>query len=118
VPTKKMFASWIASINYVRNVSAHHARLFNRKLVAAPSRPSSAQVPLLGHLREESGAKEQFGVYNALAVMAYLLRSVDGECDWNERLASHLRQFPEGPLSLRDMGVPDAWESQSLWQPA
>jgi abortive infection bacteriophage resistance protein len=29
VPTKKLMASWLASLNYVRNVAAHHARLFN-----------------------------------------------------------------------------------------
>ena len=31
VPTKRIAASWLASLNYVRTVSAHHARLFNRK---------------------------------------------------------------------------------------
>ncbi|MEB0267469.1 Abi family protein [Cryobacterium sp. 10I5] len=35
-PSKKVMVSWISSLNYVRNVSAHHARLFNRKLVSAP----------------------------------------------------------------------------------
>lgn len=33
VPSKRIMSSWIARLNYVRNVSAHHARLFNRKLV-------------------------------------------------------------------------------------
>lgn len=31
-PTKKIMVSWLASLNYVRNMAAHHARLFNRKL--------------------------------------------------------------------------------------
>ncbi len=38
-PSKRMLGSWISSVNYIRNVSAHHARLFNRKLVAAPRAP-------------------------------------------------------------------------------
>lgn len=116
VPTKKMFGSWIACVNYVRNVSAHHARLFNRKLVAAPSRPMSGRVPLLDHLLETPGPKGQFGVYNALAIMAYLLRTVDAECDWNERLAAHLAQFPVGALSKASLGAPPGWEKHEVWR--
>ncbi|WP_426625271.1 Abi family protein [Leifsonia sp. McL0607] len=115
VPTKKMFGSWIASVNYVRNVSAHHARLFNRKLVAAPSRPREGHVPLLDHLRDATGPKAEFGVYNALAVMAFLLGVIDPDCDWNQRLASHLSDFPAGALTTADMGVPAGWEKQALW---
>ena len=37
-PTKRIMVSWLASLNYVRNVAAHHARLFNRKLQHAPAR--------------------------------------------------------------------------------
>lgn len=116
VPTKKMFGSWVSSVNYVRNVSAHHGRLFNRKLVAAPSRPRSGQVPALNHLRETTGSKAEFGVYNALAVMAYLLGTIDSDCDWNRRLAKHLSNFPEGALSTDDMGAPTGWKTQAIWQ--
>ena len=51
VPTKKLMTSWLASLNYVRNVAAHHSRLFNRKLQNAPSRPKAGQIPSLDHLR-------------------------------------------------------------------
>ena len=116
VPTKRIFGSWIASLNYVRNVSAHHARLFNRKLVVAPSRPRMGMVPLLDHLRGASGSKAHFGVYSALAVMAYLLSNIDRDCRWNERVAAHLADFPTGALTTADMGVPSDWENQTLWR--
>jgi hypothetical protein len=116
-PNKKLFGSWIASVNYVRNVAAHHARLFNRNLVAAPSRPRVGQVPALDHLRDATGAKAQFGLYNALAIMAHLLRVIDPCCDWNERLAFHLNRFPAGALSIDDMGVPPGWAERELWAP-
>jgi abortive infection bacteriophage resistance protein len=116
VPTKKVFASWIASINYVRNVSAHQARLFNRKLVAAPSRPRAGHIPALDHLRDSAEPKAEFGVYNALAIMAHLVGAIDPGCDWNERLAAHLARFPPGGLTTSDMGAPTGWERQALWQ--
>lgn len=116
VPSKKIFASWIASLNYVRNVAAHHARLFNRKLVAAPSRPKIGQVPLLDHLREEQSGKEVFGLYNALAVCAYLLQSIDRSAGWPARVKGLLERFPEETsLTVQSMGAPAGWESRKIW---
>lgn len=116
-PTKKMMASWIASLNYVRNVSAHHARLFNRKLVSAPARPSQGKVPLLDHLKDEASSKEVFGLYNALAVMAYLLRSIESDGQWPARLVGLIDSFPESPhLTARSIGVPEGWADLELWR--
>lgn len=116
-PTKKLMGSWIASLNYVRNVAAHHARLFNRKLVVAPSRPKVGQVPALDHLRHQESAKQVFGLYNALAVMAYLLQSIDPESGWPEQVGQLLGTFPESPhLGIQAIGIPDGWEQLPLWR--
>lgn len=107
-------ASWLASVNYVRNVAAHHARLFNRKLQNAPSRPKAGVVPLLDHLRDEDNPKG-----NALAVIAYLLRSIDGYTDWCRELVALIGGFPASPdLSIASIGVPDGWSERDLWRPA
>ncbi|GAB3310885.1 hypothetical protein EK0264_11060 [Epidermidibacterium keratini] len=117
VPTKRLMASWIATVNYVRNIAAHHARLFNRKLVISPKRPKPGQVPLLDHLGQ-LGAPKQFGSYNALAVMAYLLKTAAPTANWPDRVASHLRQFPRNTaLDVGSMGVAEGWLDEPLWRP-
>lgn len=116
-PTKKIMVSWLASLNYVRNVAAHHARLFNRKLQYAPARPKAGQVPVLDHLRVEQTAKGVFGTYNALAVIAHLLPSIEAGTAWHRRLVALLQGFPAShALSLASIGVPQAWESLDLWR--
>lgn len=116
VPTKKMLGSWISSLNYVRNVAAHHARLFNRKLVVAPSRPNHDQVALLGHLKDQRTAKQTFGVYNALAVMAYLIGVIDPDCGWSARVVELIHAFPSGThLAPEAMGFPPQWATEDLW---
>lgn len=116
VPTKTLMANWLASVNYVRNVAAHHARLFNRKLQYAPSRPKVGVVPPLDHLRSSSAPKGAFGTYNALAVIAYLGRAIDGDSAWCIRLAQLLADFPSSPhLTIASVGVPEGWESLDLW---
>lgn len=118
VPTKKMMRSWLASLNYVRNVAAHHSRLFNRKLQNAPARRKANAVELLGHLSSDCMPKGAFGTYNALAVIAYLLRSVDGaHLEWSTRMVGLLRDFPATPaLPLTAVGVPQGWETLEIWQ--
>lgn len=116
VPTKQLLQSWIATLNYVRNVAAHHARLFNRKLVSAPKRPKGDAVPLLSHLNQQEAPK-QFGTYSALAVMAYLLESVHPGRDWSIRVATLLRNFPTTEhLDVGSMGVAAGWLDQNLWR--
>lgn len=108
--------SYLASLNYVRNVAAHHARLFNRKLKNAPSRPPMEAVPALDHLSAPDAPKEDFGTYNALAVTGYLLLSFEAEPAWARRLVELLHSFPTShALTLRSTGVPDDWESLDLW---
>ena len=116
-PTKKIMGSWLASLNYVRNVAAHHARLFNRKLQYAPARPKPGQVPVLDHLRDEQTPKGVFGTYNALAVIAHLLPSIEPETTWHENLVALFRDFPTSEaLSIDSIGVPPGWESLDLWR--
>jgi abortive infection bacteriophage resistance protein len=117
VPSKKVMSSWIASLNYVRNVAAHHARLFNRKLVTAPKRPRKGQVPLLDHLKDEESPKQVFGLYNALAVMAYLLRTIEPNSDWTGRVVELLDSFPQTEyLTVQSIGTPDGWSTLDLWR--
>ena len=116
IPTKKMMTSWLASLNYVRNVAAHHGRLFNRKLQNAPARPAVGQIPALDHLRDSGEAKRVYGTYNALAVVAYLVSSIDPDADWPGRLAALLREFPTSDaLTIGSVGAPESWASLDLW---
>ena len=117
VPTKKIMTSWMASVNYVRNVAAHHARLFNRKLVSAPARPPRGQVPLLDHLRDETTAKSVFGVYNSLAVIAYLLGAIDQRDTWVEDLRRLMEQFPaRSDFDTTTLGMPGDWRELEIWR--
>lgn len=117
VPAKKIMTSWLASLNYVRNVAAHHSRRFNRKLQHAPARPKAGQIPVLDHLRDEETAKGVFGTYNALAVIAYLLPSIDPDTDWAEQMAALLQEFPTShALTTEAIGAPWNWRSLDLWR--
>lgn len=77
---------------------------------------SSENFVLLAHLSEQTMPKD-FGVFSALAVLQYLLRSVDPRSSCGRDLAGLLGAFPSaGSVTLRSMGVPDGWEDLPLWR--
>lgn len=117
VPTKRLMASWLARLNYMRNVAAHHSRLFNRKLQNAPSRPKTGQIPALDHLRNSEHPKQVYGTYSALAVIAYLLPAIDPDTSWATRAAALFRSFPSSEsLTIESLGAPGDWDALCLWQ--
>lgn len=116
VPTKTHFRSWLASINDVRNFSAHHARLFNRKLIHAPKRPKTGTIAVLEHLLEPDSSKGGFGLYNVAAIMAYLLYNIEPNTTWPRQLIDLVDQFPAtGRINIESMGFPPNWKNLDLW---
>ncbi|GAA2833965.1 Abi family protein [Kribbella solani] len=107
--------SWLEAINYLRNVAAHHARLWNRSMTYKVRRFNRHQVGSgLAHL---AGTVPTDKVYSSLAITAYLLGSLGSDSNWPGSVLDHVRQFPLAPgLSpIESMGFPAAWDGQPLW---
>ncbi|MCB1498035.1 MAG: Abi family protein [Bauldia sp.] len=114
VPRPELLVSWIRALALVRNICAHHARLWNRPLVFQPKLPQAGEIPLLDHLVSSPYANRR--IYAAAAVARYLLMEVNPRTRWADRLKAHLETFPTSPhLSLKTSGFPAAWENLPLW---
>ncbi|MBI4900904.1 MAG: Abi family protein [Actinobacteria bacterium] len=110
--------AFLMTIHHVRNIAAHHGRLWNRQLGTSLRRFYVQEVgPDLGHLSERV---VQPKVYSALAVMAYLVRNLDPSSNWPRSLATHVKKFPIVPyLSAEDeMGFPTGWSVLPVWSDA
>jgi hypothetical protein len=58
-------------------------------------------------------------VYNSLAVMAFLLRSVPSDSGWATRTAAHLGAFPENDcIDVTSTGTAPRWLAEDLWRAA
>jgi abortive infection bacteriophage resistance protein len=108
----RVFATWLRSLNYLRNVCAHHSRLWNRNIVDQPKLPPATEVPWVapfedsGHLRARC--------FLLLRIARHLLQVVNPNSSWPERMKAHLQGFPDLDhlgLNLGGMGAPDGWEA-------
>lgn len=111
----EVLKSWLRTFNFVRNVAAHHSRLWNRRSPEIPVIPPIDRCRWLQPLHQNpDAASKLFGV---LSCMLVLMKNVVPNSDWVKQLHLHLQTFPQHPLlSLQAAGFPNDWENQPLWQ--
>jgi abortive infection bacteriophage resistance protein len=115
LPRPELLTGWIRSINFARNLCAHHSRLWNRPLVDQPPLPRKGEVALLDHMAADQHLQKRY--YAAAAVLRYLLRFINPTTTWASRLADLVTTLPAAPgISVRHMGFPKNWTDLPLWR--
>jgi abortive infection bacteriophage resistance protein len=106
--------SWLLTYQRVRNVCAHHGRLWNRGLGVYPAIPKSVSIVWLQDRelfsREPWRAQRLFPVIVSLQT---LLHTLSPGSSWSGRLADLLDQHPSVPLTA--MGFPSDWLDDPFW---
>lgn len=110
-----LLASWLRSMSHLRNICAHHSRLWNRALIDNPKPPGRGEIPILQHLAGDAHSRTH--IYGVFAVMQYLLLRAGFGYAWAEELKKVIATFPEAPpaATLQVMGFPDQWAELELW---
>lgn len=103
--------SWMRMLSYVRNVCAHHSRLWNRTLTVKPTLP---RRPANQWLAATTVTDDR--IYIVLVVAAYLQSAMDEKegRKFKEAVKNLLQQYPAVPMQV--MGFPIGWEQEAFWQ--
>ncbi|GAC1433201.1 MAG: Abi family protein [Burkholderiaceae bacterium] len=106
------FACWVRALSYLRNLVAHHSRVWNRNMVSEPKLPSSDSIAWCKEFAGKTDLLAKPFVY--LAIVRHMVEVICPGSQWRHRLADHLLAFPtqgsQRKLSVGAMGVPDDWE--------
>lgn len=103
----KVLTSWMLALNVVRNISAHHGRLWNKCLGVKP------MVPRRLHWEEDYGG-DNSRVFYILTILNFLLKTVAPGSHWRDRLIALIHNHPNIDLSY--MGAPADWRDSKLWR--
>ncbi|AKJ56671.1 Abi family protein [Corynebacterium pseudotuberculosis] len=97
---------WLEQLTVVRNMCAHHARLWNKSFTPAPTAALRTQPELV--TLPEGQSERLFGV---LTVMAHTLRTTSPATTWPEKIATLIHEsFLTNPLvESTALGLPDDW---------
>jgi abortive infection bacteriophage resistance protein len=109
LPTSEILSSWMYAITGIRNIVAHHGRLWNRRFIIKPTIPSRTINPFLNNTRIFRNK-----IYAIFCCMNYILKIISPGnsfvTDLKELLtSSHL-------IDLHEMGFPDDWEEEEIWK--
>ena len=105
-----ILTNWLRSLSFVRNVSAHHARLWNRTMVDVIKLPALERCRILSPLHRNSRAVEK--LFGPLTCARFLLRRINPKSKWHEKLKAHIASFPATTLlSLEAAGFSTGWEN-------
>jgi abortive infection bacteriophage resistance protein len=104
--------TWLWSLNEVRNICAHHDRLWNRALGQSPKIPER-DARWSKPVDVQQGAGRVFAV---LSVCAHSLSVFAPRSQWQVRLRALVEASPQTPL--KNMGFPDNWLDSPIWQVA
>lgn len=99
--------SWLKSLNIVRNVCAHHGRLFNRVFALSPRLPSPGRYPAL------DSAAPFSKTFGHLTLIQFML---DSQGLRRAGLPAAMRAFPEVRIvPVGHTGAPGMWNESPLW---
>jgi abortive infection bacteriophage resistance protein len=96
---------------YVRNLCAHHARLWNRRFTVTLQLPRSSPASILPNLYPQQDRR----LYNTLVVLTHMVAVIEPNAHWPHRLTHHLLTLK--PQLLPQMGFPLDWQKRPLWAP-
>ena len=119
VRTTQVFVSWLHAISDLRNICAHHSRLWNRLFGTQPMIPhldinSIAFVPDEIDVKEKSiKIKPHRKLYFQIVVLWFFLKQTSPHSSWVNRLKDLIQEYN---IDARYMGFPDNWYDDKFWQ--
>lgn len=110
MPTIEILESVLHALTPVRNICAHHGRLWNRRF--AISLPDIKRLaPRMVH---SSAPKHRaHHLFNFLVVIEFLMSTINPRGSWKSRLMKLLGTVTEN--ELRAMGFPEDWQTREPW---
>ena len=102
--------SWLQSIAQIRNICAHHGRLWNKNL---PGTPNLLPKPPHPWISDVPSSKEYHKLYIHLCCMKYLLNVANPGNHFKNKLSSLLEKYPQ--VDTNALGLKPNWRDEPLW---
>lgn len=110
LPHHEFLNSWLESLTVLRNLCAHHARIWNRRYALKPKMPKI----LRGSKWLTDFSFQPDKIYPQLCCIAYLLNGIDTKNNFVTDFKKILRKYPT--VDVAAMGFPNDWKAEPLWQ--
>lgn len=101
-----IIAQWLHHLTVVRNIIAHHGRLWNRVL------PFPVKVPRT-HQTTSVMTSDGRKLYNTLVILLYLRNIIEPDNTWGHELLTLVQLYS---IDVSQMGFPNDWMARDVWR--
>lgn len=104
----KKLGNWLHTLTYVRNICAHHSRLWNRSLSIRPDKTKDPKwlAPI---------TPRNDRIFYILLILRQFLRVTGNGEDWITNTNQLLAQLAHSARWRSAMGLPEQWREHPLW---
>lgn len=102
---QKVLGSWLHTLTFIRNICAHHARLWNRELSVPPRWDDAIPTP-----DGRPGRNVPRRLFTVVMMLTYLTRQISPDTRWPARIQQLLDEYPDIPH--KPMGFPNDWQAR------
>ena len=109
----KTLANWLHFLTYIRNICAHHSRLWNKDLAIKP------KIDSINKLWLPPMTPKNDRLYIILLIIKKLLNTTENDADWaasSEKLIQPI--IEKYDWAYESMGIPRNWLEHPLWKAA
>lgn len=108
---QKYLTSWLLSITLVRNIIAHHGRVWNRVIINKYDWPKNTPKDLLNYI---PNAHQRRKLFPLLSAIIYMNNEISPGHHIKTELLDLFNAFPE--IEMYKMGFPKDWKNQPIWK--
>jgi abortive infection bacteriophage resistance protein len=106
---QRRLGDWLHVLTYVRNVCAHHGRLWNRQLAIRAEKTKD-----LDWLPPKTPRRDR--IFYVLLILRGLMRTTKNGGDWVNEVENLVRPFVADRRHRLSMGFPENWTTHPLWR--
>lgn len=106
----QQFEGLLDHLTYLRNVCAHHSRVWNRKFTKTMPLPRNKP----SGLREQLNLAADRQLYNTLVCLLHLMDTICPQHHWRNRLLDLVAGL--NTQQQHAMGYPSGWETHPIWK--
>jgi abortive infection bacteriophage resistance protein len=108
---QKYLVSWLLTITVIRNIIAHHSRLWNRVIINKYDWPQNTPKKVLSYTPDNFQRRKIFPILTAIL---YMNNEISPGHHIKTELLQLFNKFPS--VRLNKMGFPHDWRDETIWQ--
>ena len=97
----KVLKNWLHVINHIRNICAHHGRLWNKQFAIKALIPK--KIPQFKDLKNDK-------IFILIMILNYMFKNIGTENEFSEKIKNLLKKYPEIPIEA--LGFTEDWEKR------